>query len=261
MVFYLWIQQSGIGLKLAQVVKILIFMVTPRFASTVVLLRPDENGSFDILLTRRPPEMRFLGGFYVFPGGTVHEEDYSARILQHCRGLSGNEARNILGNRHDPQVAIGHWIAAIRELFEEVGVLLCESRSSTPIDWHDQTTKERFEVKRRAIVRKELDLAEFLESEELYSDLSRMVYFFHRVTPAIYSMRFDTRFYLAVLPAHQTPLSRSEEVTHSLWIKPAVALSQVDRYDFPILPPTTTVLEDLAEIPSWDDLCATYRLG
>jgi 8-oxo-dGTP pyrophosphatase MutT (NUDIX family) len=235
-------------------------MVLPRFASTVVLLRPDENGSFEILLTRRPPEMRFLGGFYVFPGGAVHEEDYSPRMLEHCRGLSADEARKALGDRHDPPVAIGHWIAAIRELFEEVGVLLCESRSGIAIDLRDETTKEWFEIKRQAIVGETLAFGEFLESEGLYCDLSRMVYFFHRVTPAIYSMRFDTRFYLAVLPAHQTPLARSEEVTHSLWIKPAVALSQVDRYDFPILPPTTTVREDLAEIHSWDDLRARYRL-
>ena len=236
-------------------------MVYPRYASTVVLLRSDEDGSFEILLTRRPPEMRFLGGFYVFPGGTVHKEDYSARILDRCRGLSGADAQKILGNRHNPALALGHWVAAIRELFEEVGVLLCESGSGAQIDVRDETTKEKFEIHRQAIVREELDFGEFLESEGLYCDLSRMIYFFHRVTPEFYPMRFDTRFYLAPLPAHQTPLSRSEEVTHSLWIKPAEALSQVDRHDFPILPPTTTVLEDLAEIHSWDDLCARYRLG
>jgi 8-oxo-dGTP pyrophosphatase MutT (NUDIX family) len=235
-------------------------MVAPRFASTVVLLRPDEKGSFEILLTRRPPEMRFLGGFYVFPGGTVHTEDYSARILERCRGLSGNQARYVLGNRHDPQMALGHWVAAIRELFEEVGVLLCESESGATINLRDETTKERFEIKRQAIVSDALAFGEFLESEGLYCDLSRLVYFFHRVTPEIYSMRFDTRFYLAALPAHQMPLARSEEVTHSLWIKPAAALSQVDRYDFPILPPTTTVLGDLAEIGSWESLRAKYRL-
>jgi 8-oxo-dGTP pyrophosphatase MutT (NUDIX family) len=236
-------------------------MVPLRFASTVVLLRPDQNGSFEILLTRRPPEMRFLGGFYVFPGGTVHQEDYSARVLGRCRGLSGNKAQEMLGNQHDREVALGHWVAAIRELFEEVGVLLCQSESGAPIDWRAQRTIENFELKRRAIVKEELAFGEFLESEGLYCDLSRMIYFFHRVTPEFYPMRFDTRFYLAPLPAHQTPLSRSEEVTHSLWISPAEALSQVDRYDFPILPPTTTVLEDLAAVHSWDDLWARYRLG
>jgi 8-oxo-dGTP pyrophosphatase MutT (NUDIX family) len=231
-----------------------------RLASTVVLVRPDENGSFELLLTRRPSEMRFLGGFYVFPGGTVDQEDYSARVLGRCRGLSGNKAQEILGNRHDREVAVGHWVAAIRELFEEVGVLLCQSESGDPIDWRDQRKKENFEIKRRTIVKQELAFGEFLESEGLVCDLSRMVYFFHRVTPAFYPMRFDTRFYLAPLPANQTTLSRSEEVTHSLWISPAEALSQVDRYDFPILPPTTTVLEELAAIRSWEKLWTRYRL-
>jgi 8-oxo-dGTP pyrophosphatase MutT (NUDIX family) len=235
-------------------------MVYPRYASTVVLLRPDEDGGFDILLTRRPPQMRFLGGYYVFPGGTVHQNDYSARVLERCRGLSESDAQKILGNRHDPEVAMGHWIAAVRELFEEVGVLLCESMAKVGIDLREKTIQERFETKRQAIVGERLDFGEFLESEGLYCDLSRIVYFFHRVTPEFYPMRFDTRFYLALLPAHQTPLASSEEVTHSVWIKPEKALAQVYQRDFPILPPTTTVLEDLAAIDTWNDLRARYRL-
>lgn len=235
-------------------------MARARYASTVVLLRPDENGSFEILLTRRPPQMRFLGGFYVFPGGSVHKDDYSAKVLDQCRGLSENDAQRILGNKHNADLAVGHWIAGIRELFEEVGVLLCESRSGAPIDLRDETTKKRFETKRQAMVREKLGFAEFLESEKLCCDLSRMIYFFHRVTPEFYPMRFDTRFYLAMLPAHQTPLPKSEEVTHSVWMKPAAALAQGYESDFPILPPTTTVLEDLAEIDTWSELCARYRL-
>jgi len=235
-------------------------MARARYASTVVLLRPDENGSFEVLLTRRPPQMRFLGGFYVFPGGSVHKDDYSAKVLDQCRGLSETDAQRILGNRHNPELAIGHWIAGIRELFEEVGVLLCESRSGAPIDLRDETTKKRFETKRQAMVREKLGFGEFLESEKLCCDLSRMIYFFHRVTPEFYPMRFDTRFYLAKLPAQQTPLPRSEEVTRSVWMKPAEALAQAYEPDFTILPPTTTVLEDLAGIYTWSELCATYRL-
>src|SRR5438128_5095497 len=71
-------------------------MARARYASTVVLVRPNEHGGFDILLTRRPPQMRFLGGFYVFPGGTIHESDYSPRVLERCHRLSGDEARKIL---------------------------------------------------------------------------------------------------------------------------------------------------------------------
>jgi 8-oxo-dGTP pyrophosphatase MutT (NUDIX family) len=204
--------------------------------------------------------MKFLGGYYVFPGGTVHEDDYSPKVLKRCRGLSESDAQKILGHRHEPDLALGHWIAGIRELFEEVGLLLCESRSGELIELRDETTKARFETKRRAIVRGKLGFGEFLESEGLWCDLSRIIYFFHRVTPEFYPMRFDTRFYLAPLPAHQAPLSRSEEVTHSVWIKPAEALAQVYEHDFPVLAPTTTVLEDLAEFDTWDELRARYRL-
>jgi 8-oxo-dGTP pyrophosphatase MutT (NUDIX family) len=236
-------------------------MVSPRNASTVVLLRPDNSGSFEILLTRRPEAMRFLGGFYVFPGGTVHRDDFSAKTLVRCRQLSGEQARKILGGDHELDEAIGHWVAVVRELFEEVGILLCVTEAGDAIDLADAATKRRIEQKRQAIVQKQLDFGAFLESENLYCDLSRAVYFDHWVTPEIYSMRFDTRFYVAVLPSKQIPLSRSEEVTHSLWIKPMDALSRMDRHDFPILPPTTTVLHELGRLSSWNALRERFSLG
>jgi len=235
-------------------------MVAPRNASTVVLLRPDDRDSFEILLTRRPVEMRFLGGFYVFPGGTVHRDDYAPKTLERCRALNGNEARKILGSNHEPDEALGHWVAVVRELFEEVGVLLCVNESGEDVDLAAEETKQRMELNRQAIVKQQLDFGAFLHAENLYCDLSRAVYFDHWVTPEIYSMRFDTRFYVAVLPSNQIPLSRSEEVTHSLWIKPAAALSRLDRRDFPILPPTTTVLHELGGIASWDDLRRRFGL-
>jgi len=236
-------------------------MVVPRNASTVVLLRPDDNGSFEILLTRRPVEMRFLGGFYVFPGGTVHRDDYAPKTLERCRALTGNEARKILGNAHEPDEALGHWVAVVRELFEEVGVLLCVNESGEDVDLYNKETKQRIEFKRQAIVKRQLDFGEFLQAENLYCDLSRAVYFDHWVTPDIYSMRFDTRFYVATLPSNQVPLARSEEVTHSLWIKPDEALARMNRSDFPILPPTTTVLNNLARLASWERLCAAFKLS
>ena len=235
-------------------------MVRPRFASTVVLLRPDESGGFEILLTRRPRQMKFLGGYYVFPGGTVHQADYSPKMLGRCRALSGNDARKILGNCYEPEVALGHWVAGIRELFEEVGILLCVDESGREIDLRDEATKQRIELKRQAVVREELNFRDFLESEGLHCDLSRAIYFDHWITPEIFSMRFDTRFYLAPMPVHQNALRRSEEVTDSVWIKPNEALARTCRHDLPLIPPTTKVLEDLARLHSWDRLRTQYRL-
>jgi 8-oxo-dGTP pyrophosphatase MutT (NUDIX family) len=236
-------------------------MVQPRNASTVVLLRPDERGSFDLLLTRRPEEMRFLGGFYVFPGGTVHRDDYDPRTLARCRDLGGDEAQNILGGQHGREEALGHWVAVVRELFEEVGILLCVSESGDAFELDDESVQARIEQQRQAIVKKKLEFGEFLESENLFCNLSQVAYFDHWVTPDIYSMRFDTRFYAAVLPPGQIPLTRSEEVTHSLWIKPADALSRMNRTDFPILPPTTTVLQDFSRFPSWQNLSAKFKFS
>jgi 8-oxo-dGTP pyrophosphatase MutT (NUDIX family) len=236
-------------------------MVQPRNASTVVLLRPAAGGKFEILLTRRPPQMRFLGGYYVFPGGAVHQDDYSAKVLERCRGLSGNDARKILGNSHDPEQALGHWVAVARELFEEVGVLLCVHENGEDIDGRDPQTKDRIELKRRAIVNNELSFGSFLESENLFCDLSRAIYLDHWVTPEIYSMRFDTRFYIAKLPQNQTPLTSSEEVTDSLWVAPKDALSRIHRRDFPLLPPTTTVLTELGQISTWDELHRRFHLS
>ena len=235
-------------------------MVRPRFASTVVLLRPDKNGGFEVLLTRRPEEMRFLGGFYVFPGGTVHATDYSPTIIERCRGISGAQAQKILGGHHEADEALGHWVAVVRELFEEVGVLLCVNEKGEAIQFNNPTENRRIELARRAIVAGEVDFGDFLQSENLFCDLTKTKYFDHWVTPEIYSMRFDTRFYVAVLPAAQSALTHSEEVSHSLWIKAGTALARMDRRDFPILPPTTTVLQRLSRISTWDHLRTDFEL-
>ena len=236
-------------------------MVQPRNASTVVLLRPADNDAFEILLTRRPLQMKFLGGYYVFPGGTVHEDDYSSKVLERCRGLSAADARRILGTDSNANQALGHWVAVVRELFEEVGVLLCLTESGDEVDLRDPGVKDRIELKRQAIVKNELDFGAFLASENLLCDLSRAVYFDHWVTPEIYSMRFDTRFYVAKLPSYQTPLAVSEEVIDSFWVAAQDALSQINRDDFPILPPTTTVLAKLGRIGTWRGLHERFHLG
>ncbi|MGH7769100.1 MAG: NUDIX hydrolase [Candidatus Binatia bacterium] len=231
----------------------------PKHASTVLLARPDPNGKFEILLTRRPSEMKFLGGYYVFPGGSVCPEDRSEKTLGRCRGLLAKEAGKILGDHLGPELSLAHWVAVIRELFEEVGIVLCVGENGAARDVKDPDTARRFEDRRKALVAGSLDFGSFLEAENLFCDLSRLVYFSHRVTPEFYPMRFDTRFYLAVLPEGQTALQESEEVADSLWIAPDQALRRADR-DLPLLPPTTTMLQNLCAYESWQSLCEKFSL-
>src|SRR4029453_3781764 len=94
-----------------------------RQAATVILLRPAESNGFEVFLTRRPDEMAFLGGMYGFPGGALRKDDFSTGRLRLSHGLSPVDARKIVGAQFSPPEAPGLWIAGIRELFEEAGIL------------------------------------------------------------------------------------------------------------------------------------------
>lgn len=232
----------------------------PKKASTIILVRPEISGGFELLLTLRPADMDVLAGFYVFPGGAVEEKDYSQQMLKRCRGLSPAEARQILGNELSPELSVGHSVAAVRELFEEVGILFSLTESGAPPVMRDEELQSRLAHRRKALVEGSIDFPSLLESEGLYCDLGRIAYFSHRVTPEERAFRFDTRFYLARLPSDQSPLSSSEEVKESLWMTPQQALDRSQRDGLALMPPTIIALRTLAGLGSWRSLCDRYRL-
>ncbi len=231
----------------------------PRRASTIVLARPTGDGVFEIFMTRRPREMRFLGGFFVFPGGSVKRADASPAMLERCRGLSPDEARSRLGDGLSAEDAMAHWVAAIRELYEEVGVLLCVSQDNGAAVEPDR--RDRVVARRTALLSGDVGFAELLASERLCCDVGSPVYFYHRTTPERYAMRFDTRFFLAPLPEGQVPLDVSEEVTESLWITPGEALQRAERGRMAVIPPTLATLRTLAGLGTWEALCREFALG
>src|SRR5437773_1954024 len=190
----------------------------PQRAATVILLRDAEPRGLEVFLTRRRDDMAFLGGMYCFPGGTVRKEDCSASMQRRCHGLTPNDARQIVSAHFAPNEALGFWIAAIRELFEEVGILLAvkekgERWEATPID------KTELAKKHAALLEKSLSFQSLLESDGLLCHASKLAYFSYWRTPSQFSLRFDTRFFLAALPADQSPLPASPEVAQSLVLK------------------------------------------
>ena len=233
----------------------------PQNAATVILLRPQANSGFELFMTRRPPGMNFLGGVYVFPGGSVRKEDCSESMLRRCHGLTEHEAQKIFSMRLSPELSLGHWVAGIRELFEEVGILLCVTEAGTPLDMDDSGRKQRLEKKRQALVKRAIDFQSLLESEKLLCDLPRLGYFSHWLTPEEFPIRYDTRFFLALLPADQSPLATSEEVTHSLWITPERSLELSRNGSLPMIFPTFASLRTLADYDSLVSLLAEYCLG
>src|SRR5262245_21683760 len=123
-----------------------------RQAATVILLRPAEPNGFEVFLTRRPEEMPFLGGMYCFPGGTRQKNDCSTAMLRLCHGLSSVDARKIVGAQYSPPEALGLWIAGIRELFEEAGILLAVDNFGQP--WAPE--QHNLAVKHAALLNKTL---------------------------------------------------------------------------------------------------------
>lgn len=234
-------------------------LVVPGKASTVILAKPGGSGRFEVLMTRRSPHLKVLAGFLVFPGGAVEEDDWSDKMLARCRGLSPIEAQRILTAAMTPEQAMGHWVAAIRELFEETGIhfFVQEGNSLEP---NLDGLRERLAQSREALWRRRLALADLLESEQLFCDVGRLTYLFHRITPNHHPVRFDTRFYVGSLPEGQTPLDSSEEVAESIWLTPQEALKLSESRGLPMMPPTLIALRSLAELGSWKNFISTYRL-
>ena len=227
-------------------------------ASSVVLVREAQTRGFEVLLTRRPDEMPFLGGTYCFPGGSVHESDYADGMLRRCRGLSAADGRKIIGAHLPPRRALGFWVAAVRELFEEVGVLLAVKQTGEPLTW-DAELQVQLLNKRPAFRDGSLTFQSFLESEKLFCDATGLAYFSHWHTPATPSSSIDTRFFLAAMPEPQTLLDTASEITRGRWLAPDRALRLFNRGELPIAFSTFASLRTLADFGSVKSVFNEFR--
>ena len=228
--------------------------VVPNKASTIIVARRRVSGGFEVLMTRRHSKLQFLGGYLVFPGGGMETQDYAPRMLSRCRGVSAVEAKERLGGGIEPDISLGHWVTAVRELFEEAGIHFFVTQENGAVP---ETVQKRLAERRSHLAEGRLDLAELLESEQLFCDLSCVTYLFQRITPERHEVRFDTRFYLASLPKNQSALPSTEEVEESLWLTPQAALEQANSGVHLMVPPTIIALRTLAEHQSWDSVLTT----
>jgi 8-oxo-dGTP pyrophosphatase MutT (NUDIX family) len=229
----------------------------PKQGSTVILLRRAEPRGFEVFLTRRPESTPYLGGMYCYPGGCVRKEDFAARMIERCFGLTPDQARKIIGAEFSPKEAIGVWVAAVRELFEKVGVLLAVEESGSPLIL-DPRRAGVLAQSRAAALNQSLTFLSLLESERLLCDLGRLAHFSHWQTPTQGSTTYDTRFFLAALTGDQTPRFVSEAVADSLWITPDRALKLFDRGAVPMIFPTFASLRTLADYETLESVLKDF---
>ena len=212
--------------------------VLPAPAATLVLLRDRAEGGVETLLVQRHHGSRFAAGDFVFPGGRVEPADVPDEPETLSAGPSPAEAARILGLATGATGAFAYWIGAIREAFEEVGVLLARDGAGR----FPATAAPRFVEHRRACQGDHRTFWSMLRAEELRLTTDRLAYFAHWITPEENPIRFDTRFFVAEMPPGQDAVADDREIIAVRWMSPADAVAALQRKEISLRLPTLTNL-------------------
>jgi 8-oxo-dGTP pyrophosphatase MutT (NUDIX family) len=212
----------------------------PRDAATVMLLRPaaPPRGGLEVYMLRRKSSMAFAPGAFVFPGGSVDARDADEQVA--WAGPDPAEWGRIFDA--PPELARALVCAAIRETFEESGVLLAGPSSDSVVA---DTTAADWEADRHALIDRSLSLAEMLARRGLVlrSDLLRP--WSRWITPVIEERRFDARFFAAALPEQQRTRDVGGEAAEVAWVRPDDAIAMGRRKEIVLWPPTAVSLAEL----------------
>lgn len=224
-----------------------------RPAATVMLVRDGADG-LQVFMLRRTLSATFARGMYVFPGGRVDATDRADELEAICDGLDDADASARLGLDHG---GLAYWVAAIRECFEEAGVLLARGVADREIIRFDTpVVAARFEEERRAVHAGERSLLDVCADDGLVLITDAIHYVSHWITPVGESRRFDTRFFVARAPRAQEPLHDDSETIESLWVRPAEALARHAAGELAMFPPTIKNLELLVPCATADGALA-----
>lgn len=231
-------------------------------ASVVVVRDRPGEGGLELFMLERHIETDFAGGALVFPGGKLASGD---RDLDPARwtGVDPEIEVELLGAA-DPGEALALRVSAVREAFEEAGVLFAERADGTPVTATDLLREDWLEVRRRLASRgDDWDWRPWLEAEDLVLQLGALAFYAWWVTPDGLHRRYDTRFFVAALPDEQADaLSHDDvEMTSSTWLTPGEALEAGRSGRFTVIYPTRKNLETLAQYTSEDEVLAAARRG
>ena len=226
--------------------------VPVRDAATVMLLRDGDRG-LEVCMLQRNLDSDFVGGAFVFPGGGVDDGDAAADLGSVCIGRSDEDASRLVGARNG---GLAYWVAAVRESFEEAGVLLARNADGEVVSFEDPRVARRFEAHRRAVDSGERRLADVCREERLQLDVGAMHYFSRWVTPLGAPRRYDTLFFVAAAPEGQVPLHDDREVIGTRWVTPAEALEDHGAGRITLIFPTVRTLVALDRFERAGDVLA-----
>ncbi|MCC7483654.1 MAG: NUDIX domain-containing protein [Burkholderiales bacterium] len=217
-------------------------VLVPRPAATIVLIR-DAGGGMEVLMLQRNFESGFVPGTHVFPGGTLDEEDYSAGLQARCDGPDDAAASRLLGLERG---GLAYWIAAIRELFEEAGVVMARGAGGDLVETTEEQASARWLAYRARAEEGATTFGAIVAEEGVRLATGTLRYFSRWITPEGMVRRYDTRFFAAVAPPRQTVHHDNREAIAHEWARPADALERHARGELKLRTPTQRTLEQFA---------------
>jgi 8-oxo-dGTP pyrophosphatase MutT (NUDIX family) len=226
----------------------------PKKATTVILLRERRPEGYEVFLLKRHEKSSFMGGNYVYPGGRVDPQDGALEICSLCKGITTEEAHQMFGESIPKEECLAFWIAGIRELFEESGVLLAYDQNGNLFQIRNQDEQGKFLKYRELLQKGGMTICQVAQKENLLFALDHLHHYAHWITPEARSERFDTRFFLARHPMGQEASHDQKETIAGLWLTPQKALAENLEGEVVLSPPTLKTLEDLSRFKSIDDL-------
>ncbi|HEY6643506.1 hypothetical protein [Povalibacter sp.] len=231
----------------------------PRPAATILLLR-EQRSQIEVLMVRRHANLSFMGGMWVFPGGSLHAADTSDAALALIDVDQVAQRMPMVDLHGQPLTTVqtaGLAFAACRETFEETGVLLATHADGSP---PDAALIERVQSQRDASNADAAVFVQLLQQNDLRPDFASLAYWSHWITPSSAPKRFDTRFFIVRAPQATLASADTGETVESLWMQPGELLAAAERRQMPISHPTQCNLHDLREAlgryRSLDDLLA-----
>ena len=224
--------------------------VPARPAATIVLLR-DAEGGVEVLLMRRNRRAGFVPGAWVFPGGRVDGSDATPAAIRGLDGLTVEEASRRLDLLDADPPAIAYYLAAVREAFEETGILVAVGRDGSVLPTAAQSPE--VDAVRVALMEERIGFAEALGRLGCRIAGDSIEYLAHWITPEAEARRYDTRFFAARIPRDAEALVDPREMTDALWVTARAALERVEDGSLAMIFPTIRTLRELAPFASADE--------
>ncbi|XOV90420.1 MAG: NUDIX domain-containing protein [Pseudomonadota bacterium] len=230
--------------------------VAVRAAATVILI--DDRPDLQVFMMKRNANTQFAGGMWVFPGGSVDEGDNAENYQRHCTHRSDAEASAQLSVARG---GLAYYVAAIREAFEEAGILLALNRQDeSPLTLIADDVRQRFDAWRDQVNDGTVDFLDVIDREGLLLDAGEIHYVARWITPPGPPRRFDTRFFVTRMPASQNPIHDDSELVNSAWVTPQEVIARARAREMGMLPPTLRMIECLAEYSSAAEVMAAAAL-